>query len=396
METAMNDSVRRAGWFEVTGVRPITLAGKRRNAIFADLHFTDQWAAEEAMQAQLPYRSIEIFNITKPPSIDGLALLEHEAPFLRLPMLMPSVVDDQTTEGGVAGATFADSWSMDARQNDYGVVACLRQGKKATLLFRHENKPMTKKMTPKPEDVAAEKAKQAALFAEHSDDDKDKDKNLEEGEGEGEGIDWGAVAKAIASGTVMQKDLDAVLEAIQQQGGEKEPAEVQVAPAAVPGGEAMAAKAGGSLLEKLVGLAAENVKMRADITAIEGATSRGKNVAVALKRLEGRALGDPAVLEAELNEFHDLGPKAFKMYVDRLAKNNGVLPDEKDDADGTTLKGASELALTFSDKGKAAVEYATGLEKQHEWMTKNTRTDVTLKECVEIGMEKWIAAQKSA
>ena len=40
-ETAQNDSVRKAGYFRVRGTGPITLDGKRRTAVYADLVFTD-------------------------------------------------------------------------------------------------------------------------------------------------------------------------------------------------------------------------------------------------------------------------------------------------------------------------------------------------------------------
>ena len=89
-----------------------------------------------------------------------------------------------------------------------------------------------------PTDTEAEEAIEAARIANFtadddkdanmSDDDKDAnmsddDKEADMEEGDGGGIDWAAVAKALASGEVMQKALDMVLEALQNQQAAEEP-----------------------------------------------------------------------------------------------------------------------------------------------------------------------------
>ena len=87
------EPVRRAGMFRVTGTGSIQLHGTPRLAIFADLIVTDPAAIEDVLAGRLPYRSVEIFkrDVAK---IDTLALLEHEAPYLELPLLMISKLRD--------------------------------------------------------------------------------------------------------------------------------------------------------------------------------------------------------------------------------------------------------------------------------------------------------------
>jgi len=96
--TDVTDAVRAAGYFRILDAGPLTMQGRRVTAIYADLIVTDPFLAGEIERARYPYRSVEIFNTEGPPNIDSLALLDHEAPYLRLPMLSAGDVEDRRTE----------------------------------------------------------------------------------------------------------------------------------------------------------------------------------------------------------------------------------------------------------------------------------------------------------
>lgn len=84
--------VRPAGYFKIVGTSPIQFKGAMRVAVLADLVVTDPAVQDEVLAKRLPYRSVEIFDADE-PNLDSLALLDHEAPYLELPMLMVSQVD---------------------------------------------------------------------------------------------------------------------------------------------------------------------------------------------------------------------------------------------------------------------------------------------------------------
>ena len=167
-----------------------------------------------------PYRSVEIFDPAGPPKINGLALLDHEAPYLELPMLFANEVDDATTgHPGVASATFQLNYSHGPGEL---MLGSMRRGKRAILLFRF-NPDEVDTMT-KTEEITEEKADQADELetgkapteaAENFADDKDDgdDENMEDG---GSSVDWDAAAKEIASGEVAVAVMDMILAAIQE------------------------------------------------------------------------------------------------------------------------------------------------------------------------------------
>ena len=351
--TDMNDSVRAAGWFEVTGVQPITLSGKRRNAVFANLHITDPAAQEEVMSSRLPYRSVEIFDVDAPPSIDGLALLDHEAPFLRLPMLMVGELDDRAPKGATGSEC-----TLERTGGDIPVVAWFRKGRYRSLLFREET-PMTTK-TKEPETETPEFGTGVTPDENFNDDDKPKkdDDNGENAEGDDSALDVGAVVKAIASGSISIADMDAILEAIQSQGGEAEPEPDETpAPAAAPGAEAMRARKEPD--EKFAAMQGRIDGLEAKATARDQQDARVADVAEAMHRLETKPMG--ADLEERLGAFHkDHGPAAFKAYVDSLAQAVGEMPGE--DGKMQRFMGQSgvvpEVAMKYQKQGTDAVDQA--------------------------------------
>lgn len=418
--TEATNAVRAAGFFKITGTSSITFKGARKTAVFADLVITDPGAQHEVLSKRLPYRSVEIFNVEK-PALDGLALLDHEAPFLELPMLMVSEIVDKTTpeEPGpsgnipgatsglvrVANATFRRSWSMDASQTDSPMVACFRRGDAAHLLF-DEDQTMTEA------ELAALKAAEAENAAtnfggdgppkpEHQagGDDEGKDENME-GEGdEGESggsakLDVDAIVKAIESGEIAVKDMDAINAAIQAQNTEVEEEEVEApvanmpAPAASPGAEAMSK----GMSAEFAALKGQHEAVMADVETMKAATKRDNEVAAALKRLEGRPLG--ADLEQRLVAFHKDHPAAFDAYVEGMAKTTGILPGDNGSGDRFAGQSAQvpEVAMKYQTQGADAIEKAAHFSSIWSELHGAGMTRLSEERYVEINMSKAAAA----
>jgi len=362
--TEANDSVRPAGYFRVVGTSPITLNGARRTAVLADLVFTDPYAADEVMSMRLPYRSVEIFDIEAAPSIDGLALLDHEAPYLELPMLkVDEVADERENPGGVALATFRRPESPQAAGS---VVAFSRRGNSVSLTFREDAEMATptetdpkpvEGTTPTPETLAGCDEDKKTNMADDDDKDKDDEKMQDEA------LDISKVVAAIEGGTISVSDMDALLAAIQSQNAvEETEEEPEMAPA--PGEVMKADPAQMTAFAKLQG----------KVHALEaGNVERDKNdkcvgeVATAMSRLNGLPLGSD--LEGKLVKFHKKhGGAAFGDYVEALAQNTAVVPGEREDtATAFNALGGKipEVAMKYQDKGTEVVERAVQL--CHEW-----------------------------
>jgi len=389
--TEMNDGVRAAGFFRVVGTTPITFKGARKTAIMADLVITDEGAQYQVMNSQLPYRSVEIPR-NGPPSIRGLALLDHEAPFLQLPMLMISSVKDEEGQEAdcqeVALASFRSSWSLDATRDDQPMVACFSDKDRACLLFEE-----TMIMTDEEKRLAAEKLKA------DGDGKKDDTENME-GDGGGDGSDAGAAAvdvsaivKAIESGEISVKDMDAILSAIQAQEGGQEPDNDEAtmantpASAAAPGAEAMKDGDDRDLAIQFAALKGENEALKGRLDASDAEKLRTKNVSDAMTLLKDRPLG--ADLEARLVNFHTKhGAEAFTAYVEEMAKTTGVLPSDNGKAIAFAGQNseASVVAMKYQDGGADSVEKAMGFSAIWRDLKARGMTRKTEEEYVQINM----------
>jgi hypothetical protein len=358
--TAAADAVRAAGYFRITGARIIAFKGEKRTAVIADLIVTDADVREDVLAGRLPYRSVEIFDVDK-PSLDGLALLDHEAPFLELPMLVVS-------KPPIPGGTFAREWSIDVDAAS-PALACFRLGSGAHLLFRAEDKTMAETESP----AKARRKREPNLFAK---DDEDDDEKMQDG-----GIDAKAVAKAIEDGSISLADMDMIEAAIQKRKAAGAPEDVE-APALVPGGESM--KKGNDMDERFARLAGENAAMRAEVEAMKAEAARRREVGEAMQKLAGRPLG--ADLEVRLVAFHkEHGSKAFAAYVDAMAR---AVPQADDDVatDSGEQVNISAAAMKFQKDGPDAVERAAKFAR--EWRTLRDRGYTRLSEerYVEINM----------
>lgn len=368
----------RAGVFRIVGAKPITLKGERRTAILADLIITDEFAQEEVIKGALPYRSVEIHDI-EDPKITSLALLDTEAPFLELPMLLVSDVEggkDDEPQTSVIDTVIPGAKSGLVR------VASFRRGSEARLLFKEDSN-----MTSVEEAAAveADAKKQAELFA---DDDKDKKKN---GDKKGEdmesaSLDVSAIVKAIESGEIAVKDFDAILAAIQAQGQAAAPEETP-APAAVPGAESMTAKPTGDSV-KMAALEGKLFALEAKDRARDEAESATADVEAAYERLKDRPMG--ADLRARLTGYRSKHKgEAFQALVEIVANSVGVLPGDTDPASFTGALGkAPEEALKYQKDGMDAVDRAAKFCAEWEQLAAVGGLRTTKERYVELNMAK--------
>ncbi len=206
------------------------------------------------------------------------------------------------------------------------------------------------------------------------DKDDDKDKDMEADEDGGGGLDVKAVVKAISDGSISVAEMDEILAAIQAQGGEtEEEPEAKpepAAPAMVPG----AAMKKGAMTVQMAALQGEMAAMKvkdrerdAKDDERDATDVRRDDVAKALKRLEGRAIGsEPQAKFAAFRKVH--GPEAFKAHIDAMASGLGVLGSEAGAVTFTANDPKTpECVLKFSkdgpDQGEKAARFAANWQK---------------------------------
>jgi hypothetical protein len=405
---SLTEQVRAAGYFRITGTGPITFKGTSRVAVFADLVITDPMVREDVLAKRLPYRSVEIFDVTA-PAIDSLALLDHEAPYLELPMLMVADVDEAPGARpntnptlGFANATFANPWRAPRAQRQEPVLAFFHRGRSAHVITEDQmaNKTTAEDEAKKGAKLAAD-AKDAAKCAadgqpEKKPEDKKGDKKPDEKMAEG-GTDVGAIVKAIKSGSISVADMDAIMAAIKEQEAGKETPEADgaaktAAPASAPG-EAMTK---GQPDEAFARLAGENLALKARLDERDAADQRRDDVAAALKRLEGRPLGSD--LEGKLLAFHkEHGAKSFKDHVDAIAQTFGALPRSNSAAADYLAQSerVSEAVMAFQKDGSAAMERAAAFSREWAELRRHNCARVDEKTYVAINMARIAAASRN-
>jgi len=357
--TDQTDAVRAVGVFRITDAAPLTFKGKRITAIFADLIVTDEFMADELGKMKYPYRSVEIFDPEGPPKINGLALLDHEAPYLELPMLFAGEIEDKRDQSGrrdeiVASATNS-TFSLNYSRNSGGpALGSARRGERAVLLFKFPDEEIMTKPANKPK---------PANFEGKDPEDKKDPENLE-----GEtALDVGAVCEAIKSGEISVADMDAILEAIQSQSTKPAVDEEEPAPAPAPGAEIMKDASKESL--NFARLAGENEALKARLDARDATDQRNTDVRVAMKRLEGKPLG--ADLEQRLVSFHTKAngnAELFKEYVDTMARTAGDLPADNGGEHFAAQPKTPKSAMAFQALGGEAVDKAAQFSRQYQQM----------------------------
>jgi len=343
--TEATNAVRASGFFRILGVEAIRFKGETRLAVVADLIVTDPATQQEILSKRLPYRSVEIFNVEK-PAIDSLALLDHEAPFLELPMLMVAEVNRLGQEAAVPHATLQVSAGST-------VAASFRRGARAALLFRTEDYAM-------------------------ADTEKNDGKGKDEKMAEGAKLDVSAIVKAIKDGSISVAEMDQILAAIEEAEGKSEHKEPDgdegTAPTPTVPGASMK-KDNEELSVQFAALKGELDGTKAEITALKAEKAKSEFVAAAMKRLDGCVLG--AEFEPELAAFYSKhGAEAAAAYVESFSKR--AVRAQGDDARGAmfaaqTGKGAqlSAAVLKFEKDGPSAVEKAAAFSA--EWRALNGR-----------------------
>lgn len=418
--------VRAAGFFRILGTQTISFKGERRLAVMADLVITDPLVQAEVLGKRLPYRSVEIFNVEK-PALDSLALLDHEAPFLELPMLMVRSLTDQAgrtevTPGSlVASATFRHDWALQGSSGDGSLAASFKRGNHAHLLFREA--PMDDE-DKKPKPDAAERPADTDAVKGESEQNANADpfgkKPGEEGEegedGEAELETTGSVPgvetiiAAIQSGSISVADLAAVMAAIQkiQTGGAgagESPEDLSnPASAPTPGspheamqndhGEPMTKPATtttmksepSQMTEAMAALKGENAVLAGRLAALEADKARTAAVAVAMQKLEGRPLG--ADLEGQLVAFHaEHGEKAFLSYVAAMEKAVGVLPT-KSSLNESQVGKVSAVAMKYQAEGVEAIDRAAKFSAEWKLLHSTGHTRISEEGYVATNMAK--------
>lgn len=372
------ETVRSAGYFCIKGAQTITFKKTQRLAIIADLHVTNPEVQEEIKAKRLPYRSVEIFNV-EVPAIDSLALLDHEAPFLELPML------------ALAGGAPSLNWSMESAEEASPVKMWFSRGEGMFALLDEVVATVTEQTKTREEP----ERKQKALFQDEPDGDKKKSEDKSEDMEDGGGLDVGAVVKAIASGEISVADMDAILAAIHEQrsnSATEEPAE-EAAPAAVPGGEAMA-KEPTDTAAQMAALQGKVDAQQARLDAKEAADKRREDVAAAMKRIEGRPFGaDP---EAKFVAFHEAhGPEAFAAYVDSIVETLAVDTRHDDPRHFTKGDKAPKFIMErYAEDGTEAIDRALDFAREWEQL-KGSGMKVSQERYVELSMERWNTLQGS-
>jgi hypothetical protein len=369
--------VRPAGFFRILGAEPIIFKGTPRLAILADLIITDPAARGEVLSSRLPYRSVEIYDIDK-PAIDSLALLDHEAPYLELPMLMVSDVRDLSTQN--AFARVRNPWANSPTHSE-PVVACFRRGRSAHLLIEGDE-PMTQTKTEPAEQFGegVDNATPDVALADGPPEKGDDKKKDDDGEqmADDPGMDVKAICKAITDGSISVADMEEIMAAIQARGGAVEPEEDEevAAPAAAP--ESMS-KGEAKLLGRVQALEA----IHAEAKATE---QRQRDVDEAMTRLEGRPLGsDPRDRFQAFHKQH--GAEAFKLFVDEMAATFGRAKSDSDvETFAKVASDTPEVAMKYAEKGAEAVERATHFAREHAELSKQPGFRMSLDRYVELQM----------
>ena len=355
------DDVRASGFFRIVGTTEIRFKGETRVAILADLHITDPRTREDVMAKRLPYRSVEIFNVEK-PSIDSLALLDHEPPFLELPMLMVSGV------GTVASATFK-ARSSGQQPSDATIRAAMHDAN--GIAFQEPMDDEKKKPDAEPEDKpevameGIEEGKEPAVATEAE-----------------SGVDWDAALQAIEDGSVTVSVMEAIVEKIK----------ARTAPAQAEGETMEDQKPDqvdgpAPMDERMSKLTTENEVLRAELESLKLERATEADVGAAMSRLHGRPLGSD--IKERLTKFRkDFGGEAFKAHVAALetVAAPATKPSKAESFATAAGEAASEAAMKWQAKGADALERAITFSRQWTQLKAKGATRQSEERYIEVNM----------
>lgn len=375
--------VKAAGFFRVVGAERIEFQGEQRLAVMADLVITDPGVQLDILAKRLPYRSVEIFDCDT-PSIDSLALLDHEAPYLELPMLMVRTIDDRSRPlEAIAYARVAQpaSWRTKVPPQDRRMVACFRRGTAAHLLFQDAS-TMTENEPKKPVQMEGEPPPAPAPAESPA---------ATEGSEEDTGGEDGKVSKA-----AMIKVLKALLAMFTEEEPKKEEApdvempaaKTQPTPANVPG---QALQKDQKMNIEMAKLAGELEAMKGQLAERDRAEKRRDDVATAMQRLANRPLG--ADLETRLVAFHTAhGAEAFAAHVDSIVATFALQSNDLRTSVEAFGKPMPAEVLAFQAQGSDAMNRAARFAAEHDELARRGMTRVARADYVKINMDRFAAA----
>lgn len=104
-------TVERAGFFQLTDVRDVPYRGQPRSALHADLYVSPEVAGRIA-RGELPYCSVEIGPDWHKPEIYSIALLDHEPPQFKFPLITLAA------DGGDGAPAHDDDRQFGARSGE--------------------------------------------------------------------------------------------------------------------------------------------------------------------------------------------------------------------------------------------------------------------------------------
>lgn len=354
-------SVLAAGFFRITGSGPLRFQGEERTAVFADLVITNTVVASDILGKRLPWRSVEIYDVKK-PSIDSLALLDHEAPYLELPMLFISTINGRSPgEADEAGLVTPHA----------PVAASFRRGAGMALLFKF--------------DPDSDKKAEA-------DDGDAKDAADDAGEAASAATSDGvrAVIAAIEDGTISVQDFELLVAAIRAKtegGGEQAARDNDdKSPAPAPGSAKMTKDN-----TEVAALRGEIDGLRAELAAQKAATEMANAVDAAVQRLSRKPLG--AGLREQLTAFCKAhGLAAFEAYVSGLEKSVGDAPEHfgRSSRAGSATAQHSDAVLKYQAQGPDALERAAKLSRTYQHLVRLGKARWTEEKFLAINMQQAI------
>lgn len=361
-----NDKVLPAGFFRITGTTEIRFKGAMRLAIVADLHLTDGYAKESVVAKRLPYRSVEIFNVNE-PAINSLALLDHEPPFLELPMLMVTGI------GPVASATFKARTS-GKRDEQASVTSTLFDANGVHF----KDAPMDEQDKPKPDAETEDKPEVEAM----AQDDKP------EGEQDGISPEMQALFDRIDAGAITVAEYEGLVERIKARNAQ--PAEEQTMEDEKPN----QVDGPAPVDERMQALATENEVLRAKIAALENEKATEADVGEAMSKLAGRPLGSD--IRDRLTTFRrQYGKEAFSAHVASL-EAVAAPADKPSKAEKFASVGGGEQfsaeVMAYSNKGADAVERAQQFSKQWQQLKAKNATRMSEARYIEVNMAGIVSA----
>jgi hypothetical protein len=352
----------------------------------ADLVITDPSVQLDVLAKRLPYRSVEIFNVGK-PSIDSLALLDHEAPYLALPMLMVGDLDDRSAQSSnaVAYVDMRRPWptTKDSQRGE-GLVACFRHGVGAHLLFqdgtmKQQTKQSDDEKVVKMADAPVPPTAEAPAPKEGSEEDTG---------GEDGKVSKAAMVKVLKALLAMFTDDEPAAPPV----AEEPPVNMSPVAANVPG-QAMRKQEDNPMNLEMAKVAGELEAVKAQLLAKDKAEKRREDVAIAMQRLDGRPMGSIDELKARLVKFHEThGAEAFAAHVDAIVHTFASYSGDSRTSPTQPSRATPDVALSYQAQGIEAVNRAAAFAAEHDELASRNLSRVSRDDYVKINMAR-IAAQ---